>query len=671
MQIDALTLAAIADELRTSAMGARVEDVIQPTPESVALQLYAPGRPGWLLVSAHPQLARVHLLASKPRKLTAEPPSFVMLLRKHLEGARIVAIHQPAWERVLELGFARGPAPHAGYPGSAPAVWLVAEVMGRLSNLVLRDEAGMILGALHTVGGEVNRYRAIQPHAAYREPPPQTRALHGLAVPRLAAESVSEDALRAAVLEVLAAQHAPAEPARGGKQGRARARREAPTVAGLLAAHVAGWSRELGREVAARALGAPDAPLDRELPWAAIAAEVRPLAALVRTHAWQPTLVSPPPALPLARGGESDVSTAPALPAGRGGQRARTPDLLAFAVYEPRQYAGAQLVPMPSANIMLATYFEGAEWRAAIEGAKADLRHRLQTQRSRCVRKDHVLHGELAALDEAARLRQEADILLAFQADVPPHASSVTLPNPFAEGGATATLSLDPQLSAVENANRRYRRYHKLQRAAQMLPAQLEANQLELARIAQLVTDLELAETSDEIAHVRREVAEAGYLRQKPDPRLARKPSMQGKLTKGSKAGKGGKPVQPARRAEGGAPLKRVSSDGFALFVGKNSRQNEEVTFHQASGADLWLHARGVPGAHVIVKSGGRPAPETTIRQAAELAAYYSQSREAGSVPVDVTEQRYVRHMKGGGPGMVTYERERTLHVTPSEIAAG
>jgi predicted ribosome quality control (RQC) complex YloA/Tae2 family protein len=91
------------------------------------------------------------------------------------------------------------------------------------------------------------------------------------------------------------------------------------------------------------------------------------------------------------------------------------------------------------------------------------------------------------------------------------------------------------------------------------------------------------------------------------------------------------------------------------------------VTFHQASGNDLWLHARGVPGAHVIVKSGGRVVPETTIRAAAALAAYYSQSRAAGTVPVDVTEQRYVRHMKGGGPGMVIYERERTLYVAPEE----
>jgi predicted ribosome quality control (RQC) complex YloA/Tae2 family protein len=108
----------------------------------------------------------------------------------------------------------------------------------------------------------------------------------------------------------------------------------------------------------------------------------------------------------------------------------------------------------------------------------------------------------------------------------------------------------------------------------------------------------------------------------------------------------------------------------MVLLVGKNSRQNEEVTFHQASANDTWLHARGVPGAHVIVRNGGRPVSEVTLREAAALAAYYSQSRLAGSVPVDYTEQRYVRHMKGGGPGMVIYERERTLHVAPGDPAA-
>jgi predicted ribosome quality control (RQC) complex YloA/Tae2 family protein len=103
------------------------------------------------------------------------------------------------------------------------------------------------------------------------------------------------------------------------------------------------------------------------------------------------------------------------------------------------------------------------------------------------------------------------------------------------------------------------------------------------------------------------------------------------------------------------------------LLVGKNSQQNEEVTFREAGSNDLWLHARGVPGAHVIIKSGGRQVPRRTLEEAARLAAYYSQARGNTSVPVDYTQQRYVRHMKGGGPGMVIYERERTISVRPHE----
>ena len=180
MPVDALTLAAIADEWRGQIRGARIEDVIQPTPHAVALQCYGGGRNVWLLASTHPQLARAHLVAEKPRKLAAEPPAFVMLLRKHLEGARIAEIRQPRWERLLEIGFVRGPAAET----AAPTTWLIVEVMGRLSNVILRDADGTILGALHLVSAEVNRFRTIAPHVEYRYPPAQSRPLRGQVVPR-------------------------------------------------------------------------------------------------------------------------------------------------------------------------------------------------------------------------------------------------------------------------------------------------------------------------------------------------------------------------------------------------------------------------------------------------------------------------------------------------------
>lgn len=641
--VDALTLAAIADELRTELHGARIDDVIQPTPHAVALQCWGGGRNRWLLATAHPQLARVHLIEHKPRKLVTEPPSFVMLLRKHLEGARIVSIRQPRWERILEIGFARGPAVAEG----AASVWLVVEIMGQISNLILRTEDGVILGALHLFSTEINHYRAIAPHVVYRYPPPQKRTIRGETLPRLRGEDVTAGDLHEAALATItgAPSDQPAgatapEPATRRRKSR-RNRQEAPTVSGLLAAHIEGFSRDVGREIAARALASPDEPLAVDLPWERIAVEARALAAMPETSAWQPTLVY------------ADATI-------------ETPTT--FAVYLPRQYGDASLRTCPGVNEMLATFYHDAEWRLAIDSAKRELRHLLKTIHDRCVRKDEALQGELAAIEEAQMLREEADLLLAFQAEIARGQSNVTIENPFGEG-STRTLALDPRFSAVENANRRYARYHKLQRALSLIPPQIEANRVEIARVDQLLTDLALAETPSEIALVRAEVVVAGYLRGGPEKRPI-KPVKASKQSKWAKGGKGGNPAQQARKPEGGAPLRRESSDGMTLLVGKNSRQNEEVTFHQASANDTWLHARGVPGAHVIIRSGGRPVSEAALREAAALAAYYSQSRADGSVPVDYTEQRYVRHIKGGGPGMVTYEREHTLHVTPNDPSA-
>jgi len=221
------------------------------------------------------------------------------------------------------------------------------------------------------------------------------------------------------------------------------------------------------------------------------------------------------------------------------------------------------------------------------------------------------------------------------------------------------TIALDPRLDAVGNANRLFNKYHKLRRATALVPAQIEQNASELATIEQLLADLMLAETPAEVALVKAEVQTAGYMRGGPK-------EQQKKVQKAAKKGKASKPVKGKAVAPGGGvPLQVRSRDGFTILIGKNSRQNEEVTFRQATANDLWLHARGVPGAHVIIKAAGREIPRSTIQQAASLAAYYSQARGTTTAPVDYTLQRHVRHMKGGGPGMVVYERERTLYVEP------
>jgi predicted ribosome quality control (RQC) complex YloA/Tae2 family protein len=616
MNVDALTLYAIADELQALIGGARVEDVIQPTPQAIALQCWTGSRSPWLTISAHPQLARVHLTTEKPRKLVTDPPPCVMLLRKYLEGCRVETVRQPRWERLVEIGFVRR-------SGSGPQevlssrIWLIIEVMGRLSNILLRDEAGMILGSLRQVGAEVNRYRVIAPHEPYKYPPPQQRVLYGEQVPRLTPETLTGGELR------------------GGAEGGSKRSGAEVRVWQVLMDQVMGFSPLLAREVVFRALGEREALVQPDVPWERVAEQARAIASLMETRQWLPTLVEHP-----------DTR----LPA-------------AFAVYDLQQYVGWPRRAFERVNDLLDAYYRGAEWRDAMQGTKAGVARALQTQRERCLRKAEVLERDLAETRAGERLRLEGEVLLAFGQELTTGQTSLVIENPFASGDApdVLTISLDPQASAVENANQRFARYHKLRRAGQQIPEQIERNQLELRQLDQFATDLLLAETPAEVAQVRAEVAAAGYLRGKRERQAENRKGSKGKGGKGAKGQKGGK------HDAAGAVLRKQSADGFVLLVGKNSRQNEEVTFREAGGNDLWLHARGVPGAHVIIKSGGREVPRRTLDEAARLAAYYSQARENSSVEVDYTQQRYVRHMKGGGPGMVVYERERTLSVPPIE----
>jgi len=616
MQMDAITLAAVADEFSRTLVGSRVEDAIQPTPRSIALLCYGGGRKSWLVASAHQQFAGVHLTASRPRKLAVEPPPFVMLLRKHLDGARVAELRQPRWERVLEIGFTTSPQ-------KDPTVWLIIEAMGRLSNIILTDGDGMILGALHGVSASVNRYRTITPNIPYRYPPPQTRTLHGQTVPRLDPESVTAEALREAA----------ADSSRSESDGKT-----STSLVGFLAEQLAGFGRDLSAEAVWRTFGKRDVTLHSDLPWEALAGHCQSLASVAARHAWQPTLV-------FASGSERPT---------------------AFAVYRPQRFPDAHLEEQTGVAAMLATYFGDAEWRDALDSAKSGLRRQLQTVAERARRKAEILASELEGLQEARRLRLEGDLLLAFQHDIPIGARTFTTQNPFATDGEQEqlTLTLDPRLTAVDNANRRFDRYHKMQRAAQKIPEQIAVNDVELARVSQLLTDLDLAESPAEVAQVRDAVAASGALRsddiQRGDQKRGKGKDQRGKVGKGTKG-------QKKAGSPGGAPLRLKLEDGITVLVGKNSLQNEAVTFREASPNDIWLHARGVPGAHVIVKSGGRPLSEEALRRAAAIAAYFSHSRAAGSVPVDFTAQRYVRHMKGGGPGMVVYEGERTLHVAPEE----
>jgi predicted ribosome quality control (RQC) complex YloA/Tae2 family protein len=644
MYVDAMTLAAVADEWRILLAGGRIDTIIQPTEHSLALQCYVPGSQGeggknrWIYLSAHPQMARAHLTALKPARITTEPPAFVMLLRKHLEGARIETVVQPRWERVIELvaGYRKDPE-----SDERTRFRLIVEIMGRHSNIILCNEDGLILGCLKRVGADVNRYRVIATGVPYVPPPPQQHIVAGKALSRLEPAE-----LTAAQLAISAAEVPEEEPERVGAKKRKRPSAQS-TLWQLLTGHVLGFSPLLAREAVYRTTEDTEALVAQtnEAAWEELAWNVRELGNLYDRRQWHPQLVERKTA------GEQETVAATTKP-------------VAFAAYVLEQYMQkpeTQVRESPSINVLLDDFYARSEWYDAMEGVRAPIRKVLQTHLERCKRKADLLQQELAVSEEAARYRLQAELLIAYQHEIHQGQPSVEVENLFEVDGSeappTVTIPLDPRFDAVGNSNRLFHKYHKLRRALTLVPGQIEQNNVELATIEQLQADLMLAETPADAALVKAEVQTAGYMRGKPVEKKVQKAAKKGK---GGKQGKG-KPALPG----GGVPLHMQSSDGFTILIGKNSRQNEEVTFHQAGAHDVWLHARGVPGSHVIIKAAGREVPQRTVEQAASLAAYYSQARGSTNVPVDYTLQRYVRHMKGGGPGMVIYERERTIYSHP------
>jgi predicted ribosome quality control (RQC) complex YloA/Tae2 family protein len=307
---------------------------------------------------------------------------------------------------------------------------------------------------------------------------------------------------------------------------------------------------------------------------------------------------------------------------------------LAFAPYPLRHLPGTRPVETLSAAVEI--YFTDvisgyAAAKAPLFEAIQDARHRLARRRERLLEDAQVQANPL-------ELKDKGEAILAHTYQI--HAGQKEFTVTWGSKDTPLKIALDPALSPAENAQHYFNRYRKAQRASEEIPAQLDKISLEENYLEQLEQDLAMAENRPEIDAIATALAEAGYYR-------ARR--------------RGKKQQQQARSGY----LRLTAPNGAAVWVGKNALQNAYLTFHRASADDLWLHARDVPGAHVIIPTAeGLPAEEDVF-WAAAVAAYYSRARTDTSVEVDVTLKKYVRAIKGAAPGLVTYRNESTLRVVP------
>lgn len=627
MYFDALTLAAVADELRATILGGRIQRVLLPGSLSIYLEVYAHRQRYHLLASAHPQMARVHLLQKRPSRGMEQATPLLLLLRKYVLGGRIVRLEQPPLERLLVLSIVKDTgtrnqdeqtaadaldtaaspmtmeaaaavedAPensevplHAEADGEEdePGRWLrselIIEPMERRSNILLVDDANLVLESVKRVTPRMSQ-RVVLPRQPYELPPAQEK----------------RDPRTATAQGILALDDT-----------------GTTTLVKALVAAYRGVSPQVAREVAQRALGNSQARLDAlvahdgERRADMVAAGLRAL----YMQPFEPSLVA----------GVASEAGQPAPPH-------------AYAPYLITHLSGA--LPQPSMSVALEAYYAAREALTDHRQRRDTVQRTLDSARERLQHQYRQISEELAHTRDGEHVRWEGEMIFAFLHALQPGQTSLEV-----EG---RTIALDPDKSPTENAQQRFRMYQKARSGRERLQEREQTTANQLAALEQLATLLEVATERDQIDQIALEAEEQGLV-----PASAHSPKQQ-------------KQQQTARkRLARRKPLRLVSSDGFDVYVGRSASQNAEVTFKIGRPDDLWLHVRAIPGAHVIIRSGGREVPERTLHEAAGVAAFFSRARAEPLVDVELSRRRQVRKVPGGAPGLVTYRAEQTIRVPP------
>ena len=275
----------------------------------------------------------------------------------------------------------------------------------------------------------------------------------------------------------------------------------------------------------------------------------------------------------------------------------------------------------------------------AMRQKSQSVRKTVQNACTRLTRKIAIQEKELAATYDRERLRQLGDILTANIHKITKGQTVVQVEDFYDEDMKTIEVPLSPLLSPQQNAAKFYKDYTRMKNAEKELTRQIELASSELEYLKSVLDELNRADSDQALEEIKQELQAGGYLR----------------------ADTGKKRIKTGKLP----PLRFESTDGFPIFVGRNNRQNEELTFKSARKDDIWLHASKVHGSHVIIACAGQNVPDDTVTQAAQLAAHYAETAGGQNIPVDVTPVRQVKKIPNGKPGMVIYHTYKTVIVNP------
>ena len=318
--------------------------------------------------------------------------------------------------------------------------------------------------------------------------------------------------------------------------------------------------------------------------------------------------------------------------------------ILDFTVFDFNMFKHLNKKYFSSISELLEFFYKSKDLTYRLNQKSQDLKRLISQNIERCVKKKDIQQKTLKDIENRDTLKLYGELITSNIYAIKKGMTKVKLNNFYSENFEETEIRLDPNLTPAENAQKYIKKYNKEKRTFIALQDQIKQNNEELLYLESVLSSVSSCTDEYDIKEIRAELSEQGFL----------------KRQKNSKNNK----QKPSKRAK---PLHYISSDGFHIYVGKNNTQNDELTLRFAKPLDMWFHTKDIAGSHVIVVSDGKEIPNSTLNEAANLAAYYSKATNSSLVPVDYTPKKFIKKPNGAKPGMVIYETNKTAYITPNE----
>ena len=300
------------------------------------------------------------------------------------------------------------------------------------------------------------------------------------------------------------------------------------------------------------------------------------------------------------------------------------------------QYNHLETEQSESVSAVLERFYAERDTYTRIRQKSVDLRKIVATALERSHKKYQLQLKQLKDTEKRDKYKVYGELIHTYGYGLEEGAKSLEALNYYTN--ETIKIPLDPQLTPMENSKKYFEKYNKLKRTYEALSELTVETKAEIEHLESIATSLDIALGEDDLVQIKQELTEYGYIRRKGHEKKQKIKSR---------------------------PFHYRSSDGFDIYIGKNNYQNEELTFKFANGGDWWFHAKKMPGSHVIVKTNGQELPDRTFEEAAMLAGYYSQGRDAEKLEIDYLQRKNVKKPNGSAPGFVVYYTNYSMTIHP------